>query len=238
MIPIVNLGDEILNGEFQAVPMHQDMQFVIIEGKRLWQECLSQSIGLLHPRVCLVGYDTVESYLQAPSLKPGPDAIILHFDQADLTDPEAQAETRKLVDAVAPVPVVVLSDSEDIGQMAAVRDWGASGYVPATIGLTALVDAIKMAASGGFVLTGKGLEGLHGELTHAKPVVDSISEVLTSRQSAVAESLRQGKPNKIIAHELGMCENTVKVHVRNVLKKLNVRNRTEAAFKLNKSHVE
>jgi DNA-binding NarL/FixJ family response regulator len=40
-----------------------------------------------------------------------------------------------------------------------------------------------------------------------------------------------GKANKIIAHELGMCEGTVKVHVRNIMRKVGATNRTQAAFK-------
>ncbi|PKO56387.1 MAG: hypothetical protein CVU28_03115 [Betaproteobacteria bacterium HGW-Betaproteobacteria-21] len=55
----------------------------------------------------------------------------------------------------------------------------------------------------------------------------------TSRQRAVAEALRRGKPNKLIAYELAMCESTVKVHVRKIMKKLEARNRTEASYKLN-----
>ena len=58
-------------------------------------------------------------------------------------------------------------------------------------------------------------------------------EELTSRQAAVAERLRRGKPNKIVAYELNMCESTVKVHIRNIMKKLQATNRTEAGFKLN-----
>ena len=58
-------------------------------------------------------------------------------------------------------------------------------------------------------------------------------EQFTARQAAVADRLRRGKPNKLIAYELNMCESTVKVHIRNILKKLRVTNRTEAGFKLN-----
>ena len=47
---------------------------------------------------------------------------------------------------------------------------------------------------------------------------------------AVLNCLREGKSNKIIAYQLGMCENTAKAHVRNVLKKLGATNRTEAAY--------
>ena len=52
---------------------------------------------------------------------------------------------------------------------------------------------------------------------------------LTPRESEVLARLRQGKPNKIIAHELQITENTVKVFVRQILMKLNASNRTDAA---------
>jgi DNA-binding NarL/FixJ family response regulator len=47
------------------------------------------------------------------------------------------------------------------------------------------------------------------------------------------EALRRGKANKIIAYELNMRESTVKVHVRNIMKKLKAKNRTEVAFLTN-----
>ena len=50
------------------------------------------------------------------------------------------------------------------------------------------------------------------------------------RQVAVVEALRLGKPNKIIAYELNLQLNTVKVHVRNIMKKLHATNRTEVAY--------
>ena len=52
----------------------------------------------------------------------------------------------------------------------------------------------------------------------------------TARQLDVLERLKQGQPNKIIAYELGMCESTVKVHIRNIMKKLKATNRTQVAF--------
>ena len=47
------------------------------------------------------------------------------------------------------------------------------------------------------------------------------------------EALRRGKANKIIAYELNLRESTVKVHVRNIMKKVKATNRTEVVFKLN-----
>jgi DNA-binding NarL/FixJ family response regulator len=54
----------------------------------------------------------------------------------------------------------------------------------------------------------------------------------------VVEAIRQGKPNKIIAYELAMCESTVKVHVRTIMKKLKARNRTQIAYLYSTIHPE
>jgi DNA-binding NarL/FixJ family response regulator len=47
----------------------------------------------------------------------------------------------------------------------------------------------------------------------------------------VLSHLRQGKANKIIAYELGMTESTVKVHIRNIMRKMGATNRTQAVYK-------
>ena len=57
--------------------------------------------------------------------------------------------------------------------------------------------------------------------------------VFTHRQAAVIDALCSGKANKIIAHELSMQESTVKVHVRNIMRKLKAKNRTEVAVMVN-----
>ena len=55
--------------------------------------------------------------------------------------------------------------------------------------------------------------------------------MVTPRELAVIRAIRNGKSNKVIAYELGMCESTVKVHVRRIMKKLNAKNRTDAVMK-------
>ncbi len=60
-----------------------------------------------------------------------------------------------------------------------------------------------------------------------------MSGMFTPRQAEVVQTLRRGKANKIIACELSLRENTVKVHVRNIMEKLKATNRTEVAYKIN-----
>jgi DNA-binding NarL/FixJ family response regulator len=53
---------------------------------------------------------------------------------------------------------------------------------------------------------------------------------LTPRQTEVFAKLQQGKPNKVIAYELGMSESTTKVHIRSIMKTIGATNRTQAVF--------
>lgn len=56
--------------------------------------------------------------------------------------------------------------------------------------------------------------------------------MFTQREVDVINALTQGKPNKIIAYELNLRESTVKVHIRNIMKKVDAKNRTEVIFKI------
>ena len=60
-----------------------------------------------------------------------------------------------------------------------------------------------------------------------------LAGMFTLRQAEVVQALRRGKANKIIAYELNLRESTVKVHIRNIMKKLKATNRTEVAYKIN-----
>ena len=95
-----------------------------------------------------------------------------------------------------------------------------------------VAEAIELARAGGTFVPVSGFLALREAIcatVESKPLMPSF---LTTRQGAVAEALRKGKANKIIAYELNMCESTVKVHVRNIMKKLQATNRTQVAFKL------
>ena len=62
----------------------------------------------------------------------------------------------------------------------------------------------------------------------AKRSIDGLRSLLTERQIDVMRLLSQGKPNKLIARDLGISEGTVKIHLAAIFRALNVRNRVEA----------
>ena len=136
---------------------------------------------------------------------------------------------RALSEMAASVPIVVLSDKMDLEFARAVMGRGAKGYIPVTMGFDIALEAIR------FVLAGGTYVPVDFFITPSLPEVAPrrwpVSDVVTVRELAVVRAIRQGKPNKVIANELHMCESTVKVHVRHIMKKLAAKNRTDVAIK-------
>jgi DNA-binding NarL/FixJ family response regulator len=120
--------------------------------------------------------------------------------------------------------VAVTSVLEDAQVIAAVRA-GAIGYLLKDTEGDDLRRAIKAAAAGQVQLSPQAATRLMREVrTPESP------EVLTERETDVLRLLAQGKANKEIAHELAIGEKTVKTHVSNILAKLGVQSRTQAAL--------
>ena len=143
---------------------------------------------------------------------------------------EAWENALKDLSGYASHPVVTLASANDIDLARAAIRHGAKGYIPVTMGFDIAVEAIRFVLVGGTYAPTDYLlaPDQHGLSTpKALPPVG----VLTGREISVVTAIKQGKSNKVIAHELNMCESTVKVHVRNVMKKLNAKNRTEVAMK-------
>jgi DNA-binding NarL/FixJ family response regulator len=93
-------------------------------------------------------------------------------------------------------------------------------------------EAISLARAGGIFVPANAVLALRETIRASASSPKSLTGVFTSKEAAVVEALRKGKANKIIAYELNLCESTVKVHIRNIMKKLKATNRTEVAYKL------
>jgi DNA-binding NarL/FixJ family response regulator len=114
---------------------------------------------------------------------------------------------------------------------------GVRGYIPTSVECEVLIAALRLINAGGTFVPA-------GVLRSAATKQDTRFENgrrgglhaldLTPRELSVIDLLREGKPNKLIAAQLEMQESTVKVHVRNILKKLNAVNRTQAASVANR----
>ncbi|QDA35808.1 response regulator transcription factor (plasmid) [Paracoccus liaowanqingii] len=206
----------------------------LIDDRNLERECFVRSIELLHPRLTVLGFSSAEAFLKMASISNSARAIavLLNVGSKLLPHPKVDEELNLLLNAPNSAPVVVLGPSDELEHMLTTLEAGAAGYIPANIGIDGIIDATRLAASGGVFLKLESLVKLRG-LARVKGNISEVFKELTSRQTAVAEALRRGKANKVIAYELNMCESTVKVHIRSIMRKLRAHNRTEAAFKLN-----
>jgi DNA-binding NarL/FixJ family response regulator len=146
------------------------------------------------------------------------------------TNTQESAEALSIISDLAPsLPTIVLSSKYDFEVMRAVIGCGAKGYIPMTMGFEITVEAVRFVLAGGTYVPAECL--LSAILSAGTPSRPTASGPITGRELAVVRAIHQGKPNKIIAYELNMCESTVKVHVRHIMKKLRAKNRTDVAIK-------
>jgi DNA-binding NarL/FixJ family response regulator len=127
--------------------------------------------------------------------------------------------------------VVVVSASEAQQDVREALDHGAAGYIPKSSSVKIMLSALDLVFSGGVYVPAAALrDSGDGDQRPLPPPDPSLENLLTQRQREVLERLRQGKSNKQIAHELGLSEGTVKIHMTAIFKSLGVRNRTQAAM--------
>ena len=171
--------------------------------------------------------------VSAPSLKEWlragrgaePSIILLSIPDggrlpASLSELQIPAHER-----LASVPIVVHSNDRPGAQVLELLKIGVHGFIPTSVSAEVAVQALRLVCAGGTFVPSSCLHSPPGKGHDADG-----AGFLTVRQLQVVEAIRQGKPNKVIAYELNMCESTVKVHVRAIMKKLKARNRTEVAY--------
>ena len=136
----------------------------------------------------------------------------------------------KVLSELAPrIPVIVLAYNNDTELARTAICHGAKGYIPVTMGFEIAVEAVRFVLAGGTYVPMDFLLGT--DRPGDAPSQPPTSGLVTGRELAVIRAIQDGKSNKVIAYELNMCESTVKVHVRNIMKKLNAKNRTDVAIK-------
>jgi DNA-binding NarL/FixJ family response regulator len=125
------------------------------------------------------------------------------------------------------LPVVVVSANDDPAVIRRCMEFGASGFIPKTLGIEALRAAVAR------VLQGEVWTPPDVDLTHrsdAESAAIARLATLTPQQVRVLMMLSGGLLNKQIAYELGVSEATVKAHVSAILQKLGVESRTQAVI--------
>jgi DNA-binding NarL/FixJ family response regulator len=126
------------------------------------------------------------------------------------------------------VPIVVVSANDDAAVIRRCMDFGASGFIPKTLGVEAMRTAIARVLAGG-VWTPPDVDAEGKSDAETSKLVQRLA-TLTPQQVRVLMMLSEGLLNKQIAFELKVSEATVKAHVSAILQKLGVESRTQAVI--------
>jgi DNA-binding NarL/FixJ family response regulator len=200
-------------------------RLVIADDHPLFRGALREAVGGLLERVDIAEAGTFDELVGLLDRGTDVDLVLL-----DLTMPGARGFSGLMyMRAHYPsVPVIVVSANDDPAVIRRCMGFGASGFIPKTLG----VDAMRMAISrilGGGVWTPPDVDLGAGSDAEAAELMTRMA-TLTPQQVRVLMMLSEGLLNKQIAYQLGVSEATVKAHVSAILQKLGVESRTQAVI--------
>lgn len=201
------------------------MSIILLIEKRLFlRNCLHDCLDRSYPDHEIVAFGSLAEWRDSTENKTLKPAVVIFFAPAGISL-MMRSEFERLEVLVPKTPVVVISDNASSDEIMRIIGYGARGYIPTSMPYHLAVEAVRFVEAGGtFVPAANLLAGhdRHEQLPGAS--------ALTERQMKVVEAVGRGFANKQIAYKLKMSENTVKVHLRHIMKKLNVKNRTEIAI--------
>lgn len=155
-----------------------------------------------------------------------PDALLLDLNIGGVDGINVMQELR--ADGFD-LPVLMLTVSEADEDLARALRSGANGYLLKSMEPDEVVDAIQRAVKGEAVVAPAMTAKLVRLLDHKNQSSTSLLDSLTQREREILSHLAKGESNKAIARELEISYDTVKLHVRHILAKLNLSSRVEAA---------
>lgn len=169
--------------------------------------------------------DGLEGVKQAELLKP--DVVLLDLDMPVMHGRDALAQ---ILSSQPNLAVLMLTVSEDSDDLAECMRLGARGYLLKNINAEFLLSSIRRAVEGDSVLSPEMTTKLIQRMRQpAQKQNEPAYESLTPRERETLAWLAQGASNKEIARTLDVAESTIKVHVQNILRKLELHSRVQAA---------
>lgn len=164
-----------------------------------------------------------------------PDLILMDYHLPGVTGLDALAALRERFESA---PVVVVSGDQRPDHIRRAIEAGAAGFIPKTMPEPEMVAALGVVMARGVYLPPVALMDAEPARAGGEVQLDAeslpafMAAELSPRQREVFSGALRGKPNKVIARELGIAEGTVKVHLAMVYRALGVHNRTEAMYRV------
>jgi two-component system nitrate/nitrite response regulator NarL len=204
--------------------MNEPIRILLVDDHRLVRSgihaLLAESPGL---QVVGEAADAGEALRLAAQLRPDVVLLDIHLPGVSGID-----TVQALRDAAPRAAVLMLTVSDDAGDLAAALRAGAHGYLLKTCDAAELVGAVQRAHRGELVIGSEMAPKVAAAFVARSQPADPIG-ALTRRERQIGEALARGASNKLIARELDIAETTVKVHVQSILRKLGLGSRVQIA---------
>lgn len=212
--------------------LQQAVRILVVDDHTLFRRGLTALLAR-DARVQVVGDAADAGQAQRRAQELQPDIILLDNHLPGVRGVDAIAALKE----VAPhARIMILTVSEDEADLASALRAGAAGYLLKTAEGEALVSAIHRAMQGDSVIAPEMTKkmvasylGGRSAAVESPTPPPSILSSLSAREREILRGIARGASNKEIGRELGIAETTVKVHVQNILRKMQVTTRVHAA---------
>ena len=216
--------------------MSTKIKVVVVDDEPAYRNALEKTLNLMPEceviAVCKNGLEALETCLETP-----PDVLLTDINMPKMNGTEL---VRRLLKQEKEVAVVVLTVDENEDTVFEAFRAGALGYLLKTSTPQDVIDAVRLARRGEAKITPRIATKLIDDFRRVQEEEDfeeSPLFVLSDREAEILDLIAKGLRNREIATQLNIAEKTVKNHVSNILKALQVNSRTEAAMKAIKARI-
>ena len=208
------------------------MRFLIVEDHPLFREALEGALQMVEPSAEILQATSIDDALEQVAATPELDLILLDLSMPGTTGLSGIIRIRKTFPRI---PVIIVSGHQDPQIISGALSLGVSGYILKSSSKQTLAQSIGEVLRGS-VCVPAAYRGAVRPQRACGPAEDLLKRLhdLTPQQLRVLDMLKRGLQNKQIAYELKISETTVKVHVSDILRKLNVLSRTKAIVEMSR----
>ena len=206
--------------------MKDHIQILVVDDHPLFREGVVRTLGS-EPDMEIVGEATSADEALSMTAELLPDIVLL-----DITIPGGGLEAAGRIAATSPVTkIVMLTASEAEEDVLTALKAGARGYILKGVSGPVLTGIVRSVYAGEAYVTPSLAASLLSDMDRPRTgEPHSLVDDLSPREKQILEELASGASNKEIAQLLSLSEKTVKHYMTNILQKLQVRNRVEAAL--------
>jgi two-component system nitrate/nitrite response regulator NarL len=202
------------------------LKILIVDDHALVLHGFALSVLEMFPEAEVLEANSLEGALAAA--RRNPDLSLVLFD-LHLDSDDGLTGVRRMIEALDGVPLIVISASDESADVIDSVRAGAKGYILKSGSSALLEHAISLVLSGETYVPLPRTVLVSAIAAEPERPTNHMLDRLTDRQRDVFQLLLAGHSNKEIARSLGVLEGTVKVHVRAIMQKLGVKNRTQVA---------